>query len=82
MLIYLALILVACSIVLYIRMVAFLQRHGVKFGLFKFRLMLPYISRYKELYAQEKTAGANLFVYWLVCINGALACVILLFLAV
>lgn len=37
----LLLIFAACSIALYIRMIVFLQRHGVKLGLIKFRMMLP-----------------------------------------
>ncbi|TKJ40340.1 hypothetical protein CEE37_08415 [candidate division LCP-89 bacterium B3_LCP] len=76
----LLLVFVACSIALYIRMIVFLQRHGVKLGLISLRLMLPYLSKYKELYAQDKAGGANLFTYWLVCMNGTLVSAILLFL--
>ena len=68
--IYLVLLSAGLSIFMYIRMIIFLQGQGVKISLLKFRLMFPYLSRYRELHAQEKEGGINLFTPWLVSINA------------
>ena len=78
--IYMLLLFAACSIAIYIRMIIFLQHSGEKISLFSFRLMLPYLSRYREVLAREKPGGMNLFYLWLVSINAALVCAIILFL--
>ena len=80
--IYLILLSAGLAIFIYIRMLIFLHRRGFKLGLFQFRLMIPYISKYKAIYAQEKAAGVNLFPYWLVCINAALLFAVLLALTI
>ncbi|MBU0519292.1 hypothetical protein KJ564_10195 [bacterium] len=79
---YLVLISAGFSVFIYIRMVIFLQKQDVKFQLFKFRLMLPYINRYKELYTAEGSVGVNLFTYWLICINGTLLFAVMLIISV
>jgi len=59
---FLYLVLAAASllIVVYIRMLIHLQRHGMQFQMFKFRLILPYLTEYRKLSAVDYKGEINL----------------------
>ena len=63
---------VAVNIIIFIQLISYLNKRDVKINLFKLRLMLPYVNRFKQMTTKEAGSPGSLYKYWLITINATL----------
>jgi len=68
----------AANVFIFILITCYLSKHGIKFNLLEWRLMLPVLNRYKQIISEELGAPGSMYKYWLVTINMALVFVVLM----